>query len=245
MTQRLQAPQPQYLAVANALMDDIVAGRLVVGDQLPSEPELVRQYNLSRYGVRLAIKALMDLGLVSRQQGVGTRVISNQTRARYNQSIAGLDDIARYAQETDFRILSRGQAAPDTARVPLPHAGAGKWLHIEGLRSTLGQGQPISLADIYVSPRFARLPDFGDQLNVPVHALIERESGVRVTRVDQDIQGALVSEQEAALLDVAPGSAALRIVRTYFVDETVIEVTLSVHPAGRYSYKQSFELEGR
>ena len=244
MTQRLQAPQPQYLAVANALMDDIVAGRLVVGDQLPSEPELVKQYNLSRYGVRQAVKALMDLGLVSRQQGVGTRVISNQTRARYNQSIAGLDDIARYAQETDFRILSRVLVSPDTARVPLPQGGTGKWLHIEGLRSTLGQGQPISLADIYVSPRFARLPDFGDHLNVPVHALIERESGVRVTRVDQDIQGALVSEQEAALLGVAPDSAALRIVRTYFVDETVIEVTLSVHPAGRYSYKQSFELEG-
>lgn len=243
--QRLHAPQPQYLAVANALMEDILAGRLAVGDQLPAEPELVRQYQLSRYGVRQAIKALIDLGLVSRQQGIGTRVLSNQARARYNQSIAGLDDIARYAQETDFRILSRQMVSPDAGRVPLPPAGPEKWLHIAGLRSAMGAGMPISLADIYVSPRYARLPRLGATLNVPVHALVERQFGVRVTRVDQDIQGALVTKDEAEVLQVEPGSAALRIVRTYFVDDEVIEVTLSVHPAGRYSYKQSFELEGR
>ncbi|RDK10166.1 GntR family transcriptional regulator [Cupriavidus lacunae] len=246
--QRLQAPQLHYLAVANELMEEILAGRLAVGEQLPAEPELVRKYQLSRYGVRQAIKALIDLGLVSRQQGIGTRVLSNQARARYNQSIAGLDDIARYAQETDFRILSQQMVAPAEGRVPLPADGVdvgGKWLHIAGLRSALGAGLPISLADIYVSPRYARLPRLGATLNVPVHALIERKFGARVTRVDQDIQGALVSQDEAALLQVEPGSAALRIVRTYFVDDEVIEVTLSVHPAERYSYKQSFELEGR
>lgn len=249
--QRLRAPQPHYLAVANELMEEILAGRLAVGDQLPAEPELVRKYQLSRYGVRQAIKALIDLGLVSRQQGIGTRVLSNQARARYNQSIAGLDDIARYAQETDFRILSRHMVAPAESRVPLPAEeaeGAGdadKWLHIAGLRSTLGAGLPISLADIYVSPRYARLPKLGATLNVPVHDLIERQFGTRVTRVDQDTQGALVSQDEAELLQVEPGSAALRIIRTYFVDDEVIEVTLGVHPAERYSYKQSFELEGR
>ncbi|WP_432259794.1 GntR family transcriptional regulator [Cupriavidus sp. TMH.W2] len=247
-SQLLRAAQPQYLAVANELMAEILAGRLAVGDQLPAEPELVRKYQLSRYGVRQAIKALIDLGLVSRQQGIGTRVLSNQARARYNQSISGLDDIARYAQETDFRILSRHMVAPGEGRVPLPAdgaEGADKWLHIAGLRSTLGAGLPISLADIYVSPRYARLPRLGATLNVPVHDLIERRFGTRVTRVDQDTQGALVSQDEAELLQVEPGSAALRIVRTYFVDDEVIEVTLSVHPAERYSYKQSFELEGR
>lgn len=246
--QRLRAPQPQYLAVANELMEEILAGRLAVGDQLPAEPELVRKYQLSRYGVRQAIKALIDLGLVSRQQGIGTRVLSNQARARYNQSITGLDDIARYAQETDFRILSRQMVAPAEGRVPLPadgEEGADKWLHISGLRSALGAGLPISLADIYVSPRYARLPKLGATLNVPVHDLIERQFGTRVTRVDQDTQGALVSQDEAELLQVEPGSAALRIVRTYFVDDEVIEVTLSVHPAERYSYKQRFELQGR
>lgn len=245
MSQLLLAPQPQYLAVANELMEDILAGRLAVGDHLPPEPELVRKYKLSRYGVRLAIKVLMDLGLVSRQQGIGTRVLSNQTRARYNQTIAGLDDIARYAQETNFRILSKGLLSSGEARVPLVQAGAEKWLHIAGLRTTQGQNLPISLADIYVSPKYARLPKLGATLNIPVHALIERQFGVRVTRVDQDIQGALVSQEEARLLDVESGAPALRIVRTYYAAEEVIEVTLSVHPAERYSYKQTFELEGR
>lgn len=245
MSQRLQAPQPQYLAVANELMEEILSGRLAVGDQLPPEPELVKRYKLSRYGVRLAVKALIDLGLVSRQQGIGTRVLSNQTRARYSQSIAGLDDIARYAQETHFRILSKGHlSSAAEGRVALPEVGDGKWLHISGLRTTQEKGAAISLADIYVNPRYAKLPRLGATLNVPVHALIERQSGVQVTRVDQDIQGALIGDDEAELLGVSAGEAALRIVRTYYVGEEVIEVTLSVHPAGRYSYKQTFALEG-
>ncbi len=244
MTQLLQRQQPQYFAVANELMEDILSGRLAVGDQLPSEPELVKKYKLSRYSVRLAIKALMDLGLVSRQQGIGTRVLANQTTARYTQTISDLNDIARYAQDTHFRITSKNLAALTPEEQSMLHSsGTGRWLHLTGLRSTLDRGAPISLVDIYVSPKYVKLPNLSQTLNVPVHALIEREFGLRFTRVDQEIQGTVVNEKDAVLLKVKGGTAGLRITRTYYVRDEVIEVTVGVHPAERFSYTMSFQLD--
>lgn len=46
---------------------------------------------------------------------------------------------------------------------------------------------------------------------------------------------------DTATLGVLDGSVGLRIVRNYFVRDTVIEVTARLHPASRFSYSMSFQ----
>lgn len=64
----------KYQQIADRLRDQIDSGALQPGERLPSEPDLVRQFDASRNTVRLAIALLTNQGLVVTRQGLGTFV---------------------------------------------------------------------------------------------------------------------------------------------------------------------------
>jgi GntR family transcriptional regulator len=67
--------QAKYQEIADRLRDQITSGALAPEDRLPSEPELVREYDASRNTVRLALALLTNQGLVVTRQGMGTFVL--------------------------------------------------------------------------------------------------------------------------------------------------------------------------
>lgn len=60
--------------VADVLAAEIRAGRLALGDKLPTEAALVDQFSVSRTVVREAVSRLKSLGLVDSRQGSGVYV---------------------------------------------------------------------------------------------------------------------------------------------------------------------------
>lgn len=64
----------KYQQIADRLRDQIGSGTLQPGERLPSEPDLVRQFDASRNTVRLALALLTNQGLVVTRQGLGTFV---------------------------------------------------------------------------------------------------------------------------------------------------------------------------
>ncbi|WP_240154979.1 FadR/GntR family transcriptional regulator [Chitinophaga sp. Cy-1792] len=62
--------------VAGRIQDLIVSGKIVVDQQLPTEPELMAQYGVGRSSIREAIKILVNRGFLKVQQGLGTFIIS-------------------------------------------------------------------------------------------------------------------------------------------------------------------------
>jgi GntR family transcriptional regulator len=67
-------PQAKYQQIADRLRDQIASGALAPDERLPSEPDLVRQFDASRNTVRLALALLTNQGLVVTRQGLGTFV---------------------------------------------------------------------------------------------------------------------------------------------------------------------------
>jgi len=63
------------LAVAGEIGADIVAGRLPVGELVPSEPELCARFGVSRTVIREAVKFLSWRGLLKTGSGIGTVVL--------------------------------------------------------------------------------------------------------------------------------------------------------------------------
>jgi len=64
----------KYQQIADRLRDQIDTGALQPGERLPSEPDLVQQFDASRNTVRLALALLTNQGLVVTRQGLGTFV---------------------------------------------------------------------------------------------------------------------------------------------------------------------------
>jgi DNA-binding GntR family transcriptional regulator len=240
----LAATAPRHLDLARTLMQEIVNGRPRVGELLPTEAELCDTWNLSRYAVRQAIQKLTNLGMVSRQAGVGTRVISDRPRERYMQVMDSPADLASYAKGTTLKMSSCERIQADSAQASLLRSDVGaEWLHIAGTRyGADAKREPIALVDIYVDQAYSQLPELGEVLSDPVYTMIEKEYGIKVTRVEQELQGLLIAGAQAEQLQVEDRSAGLRIIRTYFLRDKVIAVTTGVHPASRFSYSMSYQL---
>ena len=65
-----------YQLVADAIEAEIVSGRLVPGDEIGTEAELVRQFGVNRSTIREGIRVLEQSGLVRRG---GSRKLSVHT----------------------------------------------------------------------------------------------------------------------------------------------------------------------
>jgi DNA-binding GntR family transcriptional regulator len=81
-----------------------------------------------------------------------------------------------------------------------------------------------------------------DHPDVLVSSLIEREFGVAIAEIRQVVSGVLIEAPLADILDVAAGSAGLRILRQYkTAGGRILEITDTRYPADRVSV--SFQLK--
>lgn len=236
-------PQPRYRQVAQTLINEIAAGHYPVGDLMPTEMELCEQFGASRFTVRQAIKQLVELGLVSRQAGVGTKVLGREPKSNYRQVMQGIADLRQYTADTELEIHDQRMVTVRGDLSATLEASEGEnWLRIEGIRR-LGdrKAPPICLTEIYIHPAFRSVRDLGGRSTVPIYVRIEEQFGERVMEIQQQISAVALTKRIAGLLDAKPGSPALVVNRSYRNQRgELIEVALSTHPADRFSYSQSF-----
>jgi GntR family transcriptional regulator len=244
-----QTDESRADALERRLRREIADGTRPVGSLLPTETDLCKQAGLSRYAVRKVIGKLTELGLVSRQQGIGTTVLAAQPRYRYVQSMGSIEDLMQYAMGTEFNVAEQRVVKAKEGECDLLQCKSGdKWLKLAGVRtstSTSGGRAPISLVTIYVAARYGELKGLTKSPRTPVYALIERSYGVRITRVHQEIRGMLIAGDSASALKVEEGSAGTFIIRRYYIGEELVEVTTGLHPAERFVYSMAFQLASK
>lgn len=71
MKASLDESQPIFQQIAQMIMDEIIDGHLQEEEQIPSENELSRFYNINRATVRNGLQSLVDMGLIYKQRGIG------------------------------------------------------------------------------------------------------------------------------------------------------------------------------
>ncbi len=242
MTQR---SQPLYQEIADALLDDIRSGKVPVGAMMPTEMELRERFGVSRHTVREAIRQLGELGLLTRQAGLGTIVKATEARGTYNQSIESLDALLRYPDETTLTVESSEPVTTTPELVKTLDAKVGtEWIKISGLRSLRGQDAPICWTDVYVIPEYARVAEEIGKDPMPVYRVVESLFGEQVTGVKLELFADGVPEQMAEALQVAAGTPALVVVRRYTGHKgRVFEVSVSVHPQDRFTYSAELRRE--
>ncbi len=73
---------PIYIQIHNDIKRAIEAGKWAVGDRIPSERELSRNFDVSRMTLRQAIQTLVDEGILERQVGSGTYVANQKVQEK-------------------------------------------------------------------------------------------------------------------------------------------------------------------
>ncbi|MFC5651158.1 GntR family transcriptional regulator [Paenibacillus solisilvae] len=82
---RSRSKKPLYAQIANILKDRILHGVYPVGTNVPSEPQLEEEFQVSKITVRNAIKELAQDGYVESGSGKGTKVIRNTSSSKLSK----------------------------------------------------------------------------------------------------------------------------------------------------------------
>lgn len=128
MTNRFQSITPGvHLSeqVAEALSVEIRAGRLAVGDKLPTEAVLVEQFSVSRTVVREAVSRLKSLGLVESRQGSGVFVKPvgfaplnfDASSAVSRQAVIQMVEVRRALEAEVAALAAQRRTAADVKRI--------------------------------------------------------------------------------------------------------------------------------
>ncbi|MDL9997437.1 GntR family transcriptional regulator [Variovorax sp. J22P240] len=236
-------PAPQkanFSNIARHLTEGITSGHFAVGTLLPTELELCKHYGTSRHTVRAALAELQDLGLVSRRKNVGTRVVSAKPRPRFRPSLASVDDLVQFGAEHQ-RVVQEIEQTTVTGELAreLGCADGAPWLRISSLRMVGDEDAlPIGWTDVYIDPGYADIAEVvkasPDSL---ISSLIEDRYDRHIAEIHQDVRAFTITDGAmAGKLQVKMGTTALKIVRRYFDAEgDVFEISVSVHPADRFS----------
>lgn len=149
--------KPQKLSeiILQELEQQIVAGKLLDGQKIPSERELASQYQVSRPSVREAIQKLEARGWVVRRQGGGTFVCKPQAQVNASSALMQLinEDPETQFDLLEFRHTLEGMAAYYAALRAQPedinrieHA----YRQLRGIDAEDYQAQAVALAQFYL-----------------------------------------------------------------------------------------------
>lgn len=226
--------------IARHLTEAITSGHFQLGALLPTELELCKHYRASRYTVRAALADLQDHGLVSRRKNVGTRVISTTPRTRFRPALASVGDLVQFGArhvrviQSIRTVTTRGALAKE-----LGCAGGRTWLRISGLRLVADEdADPIGWTDVYVDPAYVAIAELAKASpDTLISTLLEEQCGRKIAEIHQDVRAFMLDDAAIAkALNQDCGTPALRIVRRYLdADGEVFEISVSVHPADRFS----------
>lgn len=233
--------QPLYSRIADQLAKDIAKGRYAVGTTLPAEPDLALQLKVSRSTVRAALASLEARKLVSRKKNSGTRVEAISPQGDYGASLTSLSDLIQWAQACERSVQHTGEIVMAQALAKELGCDAGsQWLCIQSLRFDAARGKlPVSWTNAYIDIQYANvLKAIQAQPSALMSELLEKEFGLDLATVEQDVTGCKLDAPLAKRLNAEKDEAALQVIRRYLTrDGHPVLVTVSIHPAKRFSIR--------
>jgi GntR family transcriptional regulator len=229
-----------YVQIQRDLRTKIESGHWAIGTKIPPEPELQKTYNASRGTVRRAVDELARQGYVVKKPGKGTFVRS--TSPILQKKLGELASFTQQLSAQDLtpttRLLSAGRIraaeAEGRVREAFGLTSEAEVIHIRRLR--LGDGVPFAIQSVYLLP--ASCPDILEEDLSRLFRLYEIRYGVRISVADEIIRVSRASEDEAALLEIAPGDpVVIRDRISLTSDGEPFEVLHSVDRGDRFQYR--------
>ncbi len=233
---------PLYRQISDTLLAGIRDGKFPVGTFLPGELELIDRFDASRHTIREALRVLEDMGLVKRQRGRGTLVLSTEASPAFVQMVRSPSELFSYPDSSIFRILSDERITADKSLARELGCQVGdQWVQISGLRTLGDEGMPICLANVYVIPEYGSIAQRLGGSSRPVYEMIAEIFKESIENITIRLTAGVLSEQKAAVLGVEPGSPSLSVSRFYQGrGGRIFEASISEHPASNFSYNFEF-----
>jgi GntR family transcriptional regulator len=222
---------PKYMLVYSDMYDKIMNKYYEEDDILPSESKLQEQYGVSRITVRRAMEELQQLGLIEKQPGIGTRVISNKNIIDLNTLGSFSDEnIDESSELINFEVIK----APGNIQMKLKLKTNDEVYRIERIRKV--KESKIGLHCAYIPVKIIELSE--EDFSVGHSSLYDilNENGIYLTTGAETIEAISTNNMLQNLLDVSDHDPILYKERTSFSNEIPVEFVRMYYRGDMYKY---------
>lgn len=230
---------PLYRQIKGLIMRSLQAGEWKPGEAIPSEMELAARFRVSQGTVRKAVDELATENLLVRRQGKGTFVATHaEERVQYRfLRLEPEGEASSGPVDRHFLDCRRLRAPAEVARALDMKPGEA----VVQVRRVLSfAGRPTVLDEIWLSGALfkglsaERLSEYRG----PLYGLFESEFGVHMVRAEEKLRAVAAQDEEARLLDVAPGAPLLSVERRSFTyGDRVVELRRGLYHTAHHVYR--------
>ncbi|WP_208873055.1 GntR family transcriptional regulator [Levilactobacillus brevis] len=226
---------PIYIQIHNDIKRAIEAGKWAVGDQIPSERELSRNFDVSRMTLRQAIQTLVDEGILERQVGSGTYVANQKVQEKMSGVTSFTDLMLTQGKQPTSKTISYHVMNPSLSEAEkLKLNEDDQVLRMERIR--YGDDVPICF-EVATVPE--KLVDGLSKKEVTssLYRALEDKKQLSPGKAQQTVSAMSASERIAEYLSIKRGDAILRLRQvTYLQDGTPFEYVRTQYVGKRFEF---------
>ncbi|MCM3717653.1 GntR family transcriptional regulator [Fictibacillus phosphorivorans] len=234
---------PLYEQLKNEIQKMIKDGDLKPDDQIPSERELVEQYNVSRITVRQAINLAEKEGLVKRVHGVGTFV----AKPKIKQELSNFNNFESTLQQQGLIATTKMLGS----QVITSDFQLSRLLDINVMERVIkleligyGDEIPVVYYNSYfpnrVGEKMKQAAEKALQAEKPFSTLdlyrLDQEIGLHPTHVEQTFEAQSAHYPLTEILNVQEGFPLFRVTSIVYQDKTPLEYKETYYRGDKYKF---------
>ena len=189
---------PLYFQIKEKILRDIQDGKYQIGEQLPPEMELGKEFKFIRPTVRQAINELVFQNILWRERGKGTFINKPMIQSNLEMLTPFVEEIKSQGLTPGVKVIEKKLSAATEGIAASLKINPGDQV-IKFLRIRLVNEERVILRTSYFS--YKLIPQLLNEELEPLYPVIEKY-GFRLTKAEQSLQVVQARDYEAELLGV-------------------------------------------
>ncbi len=243
-------PVPLYYQIAESIQDEIRAGRLLPGDQLPSERDLSAKFNVSRMTARQAITYLVSEGALVVRHGNGTFVAEPKLTYDVPHLLGFTEVVLREGKTATSSVIEQVRVRPPASiarQLGLNDSeDAVKVIRVRQVEDT-----PLVLETTFIPAALCPGLESVDLSSASLYTVFEQRYGLHLHHAEQSLAARTASDFEQTLLDIGPCAPIITLEGITYLDSGQPVESFAAHYRGdRFKFafdsnRGAFSTEGK
>lgn len=207
---------PLYIQLKDEISGKIKDGVWEIDSQIPTERELMEEYDLGRATVREAVSLLVNEGYLYKKQGIGTFVARRQPSIGMEPLISLTYPLEAMDIHPKNEIIKKCEITPDKHLLnSMKWKNERKCFYLERVRYAIDK--PVAIEYSYFDPKFKTVENKYD-LTGSLAKIIVKELKLTIRKVEQVIIPRMPDDDEIKRLSIDSNTQVFNLERWIYIE---------------------------